>query len=59
MDPVNFGTTMAAAFRYFDDQDGKTKKRPKKTTPSDKKHVGATYPALPPPPPAYTVLATK
>jgi hypothetical protein len=37
----------------------KTKKRPKKTTPSDKKHVGATYPALPPPPPAYTVLATK
>lgn len=34
----------------------KTKKRPKKLTPSDKKHVGATYPALPPPPPAYTIL---
>ena len=34
----------------------KTKKRPKKLTPSDKKHVGATYPALPPPPPAFTIL---
>lgn len=34
----------------------KTKKRPKKLTPSDKKHVGATYPALPPAPPAFTIL---
>lgn len=37
----------------------KTKKRPKKITPSDKKHVGATYPPLPPPPPAYTVLSSQ
>ncbi len=31
-------------------------RRPKKTTPADKRHGPAVYPAAPPPPPQYTVL---
>lgn len=34
----------------------KTKLRPRKSNLSDKRHVGATYPELPPPPPQFTII---
>ncbi|KAK9904718.1 hypothetical protein WJX75_001196 [Coccomyxa subellipsoidea] len=35
----------------------KTKLRPRKSNPSDQRHVGCTsYPELPPPPPQFTII---
>ncbi|CAL8464349.1 g3884 [Coccomyxa elongata] len=35
----------------------KVKLRPRKSNPSDKRHVGCTsYPEMPPPPPQFTIL---
>ncbi|HUU93182.1 MAG TPA: hypothetical protein VM238_18465 [Phycisphaerae bacterium] len=59
MDPVNFGTTMAAAFRYFDDQDGKTKKRPKAASPTVARQPAATAQPMPAPIPGPQAGTTQ
>ncbi|KAI7845142.1 hypothetical protein COHA_001187 [Chlorella ohadii] len=48
--------TTAATKPQFKGAKKMAHRRPKKTTPADKRHGPAVYPAAPPPPPQYTVL---